>query len=69
MDGTSLLISVLFGAIGTGYFIYGKKQSEYIFLIAGIILVIYPWFVTDALPSFIVGLVVSIAPFKLREYF
>lgn len=69
MNGTNILIAVLFGAVGLGYFMYGKKQSEYVFLISGIILMVYPYFVESTLISLIIGLVASIAPFKLREYF
>ncbi|RJG13280.1 hypothetical protein D3879_08455 [Pseudomonas cavernicola] len=45
MDSSaSLLGGVVFGSIGLGYFIYGKKQDH---LIAGIALMGYSYFVTD----------------------
>ena len=38
MTTAALLWSVFFGAIGTGYFIYGKRQGEALWLISGLLL-------------------------------
>lgn len=63
-NGT-FFVSLLFGLIGTGYFMYGKKQEKYDFLLIGLILGIYPFFVKGALTSFLLGLVLSALPFFL----
>jgi len=34
--GTTLMLSILFGSIGAGYFIYGKKQQQCVPLLTGI---------------------------------
>lgn len=48
MEGTSLLIwEMLFGAIGLGYFTYGKKQRAVVPLFVGIALFIFPYFITN----------------------
>src|SRR5712692_4398008 len=36
--GTIMMLSVLFSAIGAGYFLYGKKQHQWVLLLAGIAL-------------------------------
>lgn len=43
----TLFFGMLFGAIGVGYFVYGKRQAAIMPLICGIALVVYPWFVTS----------------------
>lgn len=65
-DGTSLMLSMIWGAIGTGYFIFGKKQSRFTFLICGIGLVVFPMFVSDTMVSVFLGLAMCIAPFKIE---
>jgi hypothetical protein len=49
MDTTTawLFVSLLIGAVGTGLFIYGKKQSRWPHLACGVILCIYPYFVAN----------------------
>ena len=38
MTTAALMWSMVFGSIGTGYFIYGKRQGEALWLIAGLLL-------------------------------
>ena len=42
-DPTALLWGLLFGAIGTGYFVYGKRQGELVPLLCGLGLIVLPW--------------------------
>jgi hypothetical protein len=64
----SLFLDLFFGSIGSGYLIYGKKQFSAGFLIAGFILVIYPYFVTNMAACFAIGAAVSAAPFVARHF-
>lgn len=65
-DGfTELFLSMLWGTIGFGFFVYGKKQSAASFLLCGILLCVFPFFVKDALASLVIGLVLFIVPFKI----
>lgn len=66
-DSTSLMLSVLFGAIGAGYFVYGKKQQKVVPLAAGVLLCIYPWFVTNLYATIAVGVALTAAPFVVRR--
>ncbi len=45
MDSWNIMISMLLGAIGMGYIVYGRKQMHAMALISGIILCIFPYFV------------------------
>ena len=42
-----LLLSMTIGSVGMGLFIYGKKQTRIPQLAAGVLLMIYPYFVPD----------------------
>ena len=48
MNTVPLLLGVVFSSIGLGYFIYGKKQQQTMPLICGIALMIYPYFIENA---------------------
>ncbi len=65
-DGTSLMLSMIWGAIGTGFFIYGKKQAKAMYLICGIGLFVIPYFISSALYNVIIGTVLTILPFKVE---
>lgn len=63
----TLLWGMLFGAIGVGYFIYGKRQAMIVPLVCGIALVVYPWFVSGALLTIIVGAILMVIPYFVRH--
>ena len=42
-----LFLSTLISGGGVGFFIYGKKQARVPHLIAGIVLLVYPYFVAN----------------------
>ncbi len=65
-DGTSMFMTMIWGAIGTGYFIFGKKQSRFTFLLCGVGLMVFPFFVSDFMVSMILGLAMTLAPFKIE---
>ena len=62
----TLLWGMLFGAIGVGFFIYGKRQATIMPLVCGIALIVYPWFVSGALLTLVIGLALVALPFVLR---
>jgi hypothetical protein len=59
----SLYIGVVAGAIGMGYFIYGKRQTKIVPMVAGALLCIYPYFMDSLLWLSLVGLLLIAAPF------
>jgi len=67
MEGTSLLIwGMLFGAIGFGFFVYGKRQKAVVPLIAGIALFIFPYFMPNVYLLVSVGAVLVMLPYFVR---
>jgi len=63
MTGTTLAIGILTGAIGVGYFMYGKRQTKFVPLLAGMALCVYPYFVDSALWLVVIGAMLIAAPF------
>jgi hypothetical protein len=61
-----LLWGLLFGSIGLGYFIYGKKQKAVVPLVCGIALMVFPYFVSNALLLVGIGIVLATVPCFLR---
>jgi hypothetical protein len=59
----SILFGVVAGAIGMGYFIYGRRQTKFVPIIAGILLCVYPYFLDSVLWLSIVGVLLVAAPF------
>jgi hypothetical protein len=67
MQGTSLLIwGMLFGAIGLGYFTYGKRQQAVVPMVTGIALFVFPYFVSNVVILVIVGLILAAVPYFVR---
>ncbi len=63
----SIFAIVVFGAVGTGYFVYGKKQGNLWALLSGIGLCIFPYFVADFFLQLAVGTVLLALPFLVRS--
>jgi hypothetical protein len=47
INAPSLMMSMLVSTIGFGFFIYGKKQERLPQLLAGFVLMTYPYFVEN----------------------
>ena len=63
-----MLASIFFSAFGVGYFIYGKKQAQFIMLGAGLALMLYPYFVSGVMTITLVGAVLVAAPFIVARF-
>ena len=67
MDSTAVLLwGLLFGSIGFGFFIYGKKQKAVVPLITGIALCVIPYFIANVYALVIVGVILMALPFIVR---
>ena len=59
----ALFASLLFGAIGLGALVYARKMSAFKPAILGVALMAYPYFVSDTLLLWGVGIALTIALF------
>ena len=65
-SGASLFWTVLFSSIGLGYFVYGKKQRKGMPFICGIGLMLFPYFVSNAIFIVIIGGLLAALPYFIR---
>lgn len=63
---SSLLVDVIFGSLGLGYFVYGKKAQLLMPLVIGLALMVYPYFIVDLWANIAIGVALAIVPFVLR---
>jgi hypothetical protein len=61
-----LLWGLLFGSIGLGYSIYGKKQRAAVPLVCGLALMVFPYFVANTWLLAGIGAVLIAVPYFLR---
>ncbi|CAN5646906.1 hypothetical protein BH11PSE7_BH11PSE7_38200 [soil metagenome] len=66
MNASLLLWGVLFGAIGSGYMLYGKKQKAPVPLLCGLALVVAPYFIVNTLLLIAMGVALPALPFLYR---
>jgi hypothetical protein len=57
---------LLFGSLGLGYFLYGKKQKAVVPLICGVAMMVFPYFVSNALLLPCIGAVLAAIPYFVR---
>ena len=63
----NLLGQILFGAIGLGAFIYGKKQRAFKATLLGIALMAYPYFVPETWMLYAIGTSLTLCLFLFRD--
>jgi hypothetical protein len=67
LDSESAIIwGLLFGSVGLGYFIYGRKQRRVIPLLAGLGLMVCPYFVPNAILLVLLCIVFMALPYFVR---
>ena len=66
MGMATLLWGVIFGAIGMGFFVYGKRQSAPIPLVCGIALMVFPYFISNVWGTVVVGGLLMAIPYFIR---
>jgi len=62
LDPASLMLGLIFGSIGVGYCIYGKKQSNLVAFVAGIFLIGVPYAIENNLALIVVSLILMVVP-------
>src|ERR1700733_14618420 len=64
---TSLLIwGLLFGSIGFGFFMYGRKQRAVVPFVCGFALMIFPYFVPNTFLLITIGIALIAIPYFVR---
>ena len=67
MGSTAVLLwGLLFGSVGFGFFLYGKKQKAVVPIITGIALCVVPYFIADVYVLVGVGVILVAIPYFVR---
>lgn len=57
-----LFLALVFGSIGLGYLVYGRRQKQSTFFYTGIALMGYPYFVSTTLALITIGVALLALP-------
>lgn len=68
IDTNLLIYSVFFSLVGMGFYYFGKRNSFY-FKISGLVLMIFPYFVSTLTSLLIIGALCIIVPLLLTWFF
>lgn len=68
-SGWGLLAGTVFGAIGVGYLMYGRRQTRIVHVVCGMLLMVFPWFVSNLGALLGIGLALVLAPFAAAWWF
>ena len=63
---TQLMLGIMASSIGTGYFVYGKRQQRFMAIVSGIALCSYPYFVSNIYLFIVLSVLLIALPFVLR---
>ena len=66
MSESWLLWGLLFGSIGLGFFVYGKQQRKAVPLACGLVLMVFPYFVSNTLLLVAIGVALITVPYFVR---
>lgn len=58
----TLFLGILFSSIGGVYFFYGKRSYSAPYLVCGVLLMVYPYFVSNIALMLLVGAVLIVIP-------
>ena len=63
---STLMWGIIFGSIGLGFFVYGKKQKAIIPILSGIGLMAFPYFISNIYIMILSGLALIALPYFVR---
>lgn len=66
MDEPNLLWGLLFGGVGVGYLVYGRRQRSLMPFLAGLGLLGFPYLVDNTAAFLLVGVVLIALPFVVK---
>ena len=66
MSTSSLLWGLLFGSVGLGFFVYGRKQKVVVPLVCGLVLMVFPYFIANTLLLVAIGAALIALPYFVR---
>lgn len=68
-DWPSISVALIFSAVGFVYVSYGRRQAAVGFLLSGVALMGYSYFVDSWLWAMVIGIALTLAPFVPRLFY
>jgi hypothetical protein len=68
MSMTVIVVSLVAGLVGTCYFMYGKKNSNFTMLFSGVALCVVPYFIGNTILLIIACAAMAAAPFVIERF-
>jgi hypothetical protein len=68
-NSSTLIASLIWGSVGFGFFIYGKKQQEWVVLCGGIAVMAISYFISSALYMSLVAIILVAATLWLQKMY
>ncbi|MDP3091048.1 MAG: hypothetical protein Q8N04_10235 [Nitrospira sp.] len=62
----ALMWGMLFGSIGVGFCIYGRKQKAVVPLCVGVALCVFPYFIANVYALVVIGVALMAIPYFVR---
>lgn len=66
LNTSSLLWGLLFGSAGLGFFVYGRKQKVVVPLVCGLVLMVFPYFISNTILLVAIGVTLIALPYFVR---
>jgi len=66
MNTSWLFWGLVFGSVGLGFFMYGKRQKAVVPMVCGMILMIYPYFISSTGLLVLIGAALIAIPYFVR---
>ena len=66
IDPTTLFLTILFSAIGLGYYRYGKRQERLTSLVSGVGLMLVPYWAGSTVQLLLFGAALILLPLVIR---
>ena len=63
MNTSLLFLGLIFGSLGMGYCVYGRRQRALIPFLCGLVLMVVPYFIANALALTAASVLVAAVPF------
>ncbi len=63
MTMSNIVGNILFGSVGFVAFVYGKKMTNFRPMMVGLVLMVYPYFITNTIWMYAIGALLTAALF------
>ena len=67
LESTKVFFIILVSIVGMGYVYTGKKSANYVFVLSGILMMLFPYLISNAIVVIIVSTALIVGPFFIKR--